>query len=108
MDDSVLRGFCQKCGLVVELNSYKEKQWIVHCNPTRNSFCEPDAVWFLSAKQMKIVFESDEFEEWAGQENYFELCNNAFTLIVKVLEDNPFLVSKILKEAEEKSKEENK
>ena len=97
MNDFVLRGFCKKCD---ESHRFREDNEYGLCDEGYS--CQP--VWFLSAKQMEIVFESDKFEEWAGQENYFELCNNAFTLIVKVLEDKPFLVAKILKDAGEKGR----
>lgn len=105
MNDFVLRGFCKKCGQQI---NWDTKENYTDCPALilikMAGPCEP--VWFLSARQMQIVFGSDEFEKWAGQENYFELCNNAFTLIVKVLEDEPFLVAKILKEAEKE--DENK
>lgn len=107
MNDFVLCGFCKKCADEV-VYDIEAMRWF-HNSREQEEICgNADGIGFLSAKQMKIVFESDEFEEWASQENYFELCNNAFTLIVKVLDENPFLVSRILKDAGEKSKEENK
>ena len=107
MNDFVLRGFCENCWQPIFMNELGEPQHSFGI-PCGKVICK-QAKWCLSAKQMKIVFESDKFEEWAGQENYFELCNDAFTFVVKVLEEHPFLVSKILKETEEKySKEENK
>ena len=116
MNDFVLRGFCKKCewpialedGMIKGLHEVLDSDTGLSTNPIKCNDHKMEPIWFLSARQMQIVFGSDEFEKWAGQENYFELCNNAFTLIVKVLEEHPFLVSKILKDAGEKNKEENK
>ena len=59
---------------------------------------------FLSPKQMKTIDESIEYVDWCEK----EWNNGEPYSIWYLLEKNPFLVSSILKDAGEKSKEENK
>lgn len=95
MNETILSGICKKCDCtcVMVYTDCGVHEWSAD-----TAKCGiPEPVWFLSARQMRIVVASAEFFK------YFE---NNFGEIVFALEDmlerNPFLVAKILKDAEEK------
>lgn len=111
MNDFVLRGFCRTCKWPIYLwnmgntyfpryTEYVDENMNTHMNPFEIHKIEP--VWFLSAKQMRIVRSSKEFYE---EYNTWKKRKSPDGTIATMLEKNPFLVSKILKEAGEKSKE---
>lgn len=105
MNDFVLCGFCQKCDTPLEYLG--NGSWCSH-NPTKNickKFCEP--VWFLSPKQMRIVFASPLFNKEVLDQrlNFF---NEQGEALAELLDKNPFLVASILKDAGKENKEENK
>ena len=95
LDDSILRGFCKKCKTHIE---WLTKENYTDC-PKDFGQCVP--VWFLSAKQMEIILESKEFNEWEGRNRLYD---NDGDDLPKFLETKPFLVAKILKEAEGENK----
>lgn len=78
MNDFVLRGFCKKCD---ESHRFREDNEYGLCDEGYS--CQP--VWFLSPTQMKILEVSKEIWNYEG--------------FADMLERNPFLVAKILKEA---------
>lgn len=107
MNDFVLRGFCKKCDTEVFLYDTRA----MHCAPN-GSLCEDgkyskEPVWFLSAQQMDIITSSKEFAEFI-EINEVDCWINPHDALAEFLKENPFLVSRILKEAGEKNKEENK
>lgn len=100
MDEKTLRGFCQKCELPIALIDGQE----MHGLPLENVPDEalektkdhnPVFIWFLSAKQMKIIVQSHEFNEWYGK-NQRNVPH--YDALAEFLEEMPFLVAKILKE----------
>ena len=112
MNNFVLRGFCQTCGFPVYLN--EEKAY--HTTNANTPLCmglyghcrKIKPVWFLSPKQMKIVWEDDRSRAWMFERLNKQHRASAHFLLYYILDENPFLVAKILKNAGEKSKEENK
>lgn len=81
MNDFVLRGFCQKCNrpqIFGETTNHNVGGGVWED-------CEP--VWFLSPKQMRILWKSNQFDDFT------------FNELSKTLESNPFLVVKILSDA---------
>ena len=83
MNDFVLRGFCQKC----------DESWIYPWPDAR--FCpkggQCEWIGFLFPNQMKIILFSKKFQE----SDYRKL--DAIGLVC-ILEEEPFLVAKILSE----------
>ena len=109
MNDFVLRGFCKKCesSLIYGQSSrtiHYKKEIIGKSIDWECIHKEP--VWFLSAKQLDIISHSDEYWKWANGDEHEEAMN--INYIINFLNREPFLVAKILKEAGEKNKEENK
>lgn len=102
MNDFVLRGFCQ-CGKPTKYELIIEGAY--HALKHGHQIMP---VWFLSAKQMKIVWEDDRSRTWMFERVNKQHRASAHFLLYHILDENPFLVAKILKDAEERSKEENK
>ena len=99
MSDFVLRGFCKKCGQQI---NWDTKENYTDCPALilikMAGPCEP--IWFLSAKQMDTIAHSDEYWKWANGDEHEEAMN--INYIINFLNREPFLVSKILKDAGEK------
>lgn len=98
MNNTVLRGFCQKCHDSIWL-TFNGATWVPNHIQSYEQYCDGtkefiQPVWFLSPAQMKILEVSKEIWNYEG--------------FADMLERNPFLVAKILKETGEDSKEENK
>lgn len=108
MNDFVLRGFCNDCWQPIFLNEDNQAQhsFGVPCGKVISN--EP--VWFLSAKQMKIIEASEEFQIWVRKRYPGMMPNNEDRVLylIRALESEPFLVAKILKQAGEKDEGENK
>ena len=116
MSDFVLRGFCKKCEQPIKVHDYGTiiedgrfeptiKHWEfspdIDCEISID--CEIEPVWFLSARQIDIIYQflylnSGKFYKKELEEYWL----NEYPDISKLLIKNPFLVSKILKDAEEK------
>lgn len=97
MNDFVLRGFCKKCNCPLEMDE-EGKAFHNYGNDCETVFSQ-NPIWFLSPQQLDIIIFSKEYENWSVNENtkqYFR------TLIAQFLNDEPFLVAKILKESEVK------
>jgi len=108
MSDFVLRGYCKKCKWPIKMD------WIspTHCVPMHYdpdneddpSFQEDlfkhdiEPVWLLSAKQQRIVYGSDEYEEWVKKQGYSNKHN--VDCLINFFEEEPFLIAKILKDFE--------
>lgn len=93
MDNSVLRGFCQKCEspCVFGNDPMKNVSGLLKCGHSNGkALCEP--VWFLSPQQMKKIYFSQEFANWRYMHQQKEIWD--------FLIHSPFLVTKILKEKE--------
>ena len=107
MNVSVLRGFCKKCAGAIHL----KQNGLKYLNETdygwqpyhyfikKKHDIEP--VWFLSARQMDIITSSKEFAEFI-ETNEVDCWINPHDALAEFLKKEPFLVSKILKEAGEK------
>lgn len=97
MNNNILHGFCQKCDdpIILDTDNPNEKYWkakytsMYDLSQTGRE-CTIEPVWFLSPEQGQIVRGSNEFQ-----------CS-AYKFELDFLEDNPFLVAKILKESENK------
>lgn len=105
MNDFVLRGFCKKCEWQIYY-SIKQKRSF-HFIPEGLDYskkyknCQIEPVWFLSVKQMEIIQTSDEFSgDWMNKDT--SDWDNSAKELEKFIQDNPFLVAKILKEAGKK------
>lgn len=100
MNDTILRGFCKECDAYWTWKEFsqKEKEGLT-CHGTE-SYCEP--VWFLSAKQMRVVYKSEEYSKWFEENLNLIRPLPFWENIARFLEDMPFLVAKIIKEAEKK------
>ena len=113
MNDSILRGFCQKCADEV-VYDIEAKKWF-HNGREQEEICgNADGIGFLSARQMKILndYLTKMDDETFFGADYYRMSID-FTKMYgfdfeQLLNQNPFLVAKILKEAGENSKEENK
>lgn len=99
MNDFVLRGFCKKCEYPIkwqESIDWNESKHYGNLHKRHKSqkieTHKIEIEWFLSAKQIKIVHDSDVVH---GIKNDWEA-------VYILLDENPFLVAKILKEAGEK------
>lgn len=101
MNESILRGYCAKCEdkLIFNLQTKEGIDYQHRDISLELHIIEP--IWFLSAKQMEIVQNSEKFFEWCGTTPHPLDCSIA-TLIV-LLETEPFLVAKILKEEGERN-----
>lgn len=117
MNDSVLRGFCRTCGWPIylwDMNGIYFPRYIEYVDENINTHMNPFEihkivpVWFLSPKQMKIIWEDDHSRAWMFKRVNKQHRASAHFLLYHILDENPFLVAKILKEAGENSKEENK
>jgi hypothetical protein len=107
MNESVLRGFCQKCGWPIHYGIDNEKSSVCHSanfdSINTNSIVKGmfyhkiEPVWFLSSKQMRILWENYEFKKWM-----WENTLSVNETLAELLNKNPFLVARILKEAGEK------
>ena len=108
MNDFVLRGFCENCWQPIFMNELGEPQHSFGI-PCGKVICK-QAKWCLSAKQIMTVYESKEYDLW--YEMNFNLISpvSVSEMHARFLEREPFLVAKILKEAEKEAenKEENK
>lgn len=99
MNDTVLRGYCKKCGMGIELDGNlafhsvaKGVKW-----PLDGSACKyPDPVWLLSAKQIKIIEESKEFEEY--KQRLRAGVGKRPLWLCAILEYEPELIAKILQD----------
>lgn len=94
MDHKLLRGFCQKCSGSIQLLIEHKDTWSAQHYIADMLWIEqgrecgiPEPVWFLSPKQMRILWQSKEFDDFT------------FNELAKTLESNPFLVAKILSDA---------
>jgi len=104
MDEFVLRGFCEKCEQSITWDYFNEndktKFYQGNCNAKlvngKYGKCSP--VWFLSAKQMKIVGESEKWGDWLDSLDKYDDWPD----LIQFIQENPFLVARILKEAGEK------
>ena len=108
MNDFVLRGFCKKCGSGIcmeKKNAYSihapenENWFIFHLNPYIKKHL-PEPVWFLSARQIEIVFYSPVFCQWVFGENWKGKGEPSAIWLIRILNEEPFLVAKILRDAE--------
>lgn len=91
MNDSVLRGFCQKCGCWITYSNFEK-------NPKMSTYCIKgetcDVEWFLSAKQIKIVLESIQYDEFIKRPRAGVSAKPLW--LSAMLEREPFLVARIL------------
>lgn len=88
----MLRGFCTICS--------KDYEYDLKSKGNSDFWCvghKPKIEWVLSPQQMKIIYESDDFGSWYGDQ---KSGTNITKALWKILESDPFLVAKILKEAE--------
>ena len=94
MNDSVLRGFCQKCNAPVQAMLEEG----VHVDAVLKFFNhKPIPVWFLSPQQMRILISSNKWHEWCHERKGDSL---AIASLDVALSRDPFLVASILKESE--------
>lgn len=102
MNDSVLRGFCQKCEWPISTMKIGENEYEATHIPLINekteismlpTYHEIKPVWFLSPNQIKILFEAH-LPSKDGR--------NVIETVYWTLEHEPFLVARILSESEEK------
>jgi len=108
MNDFVLRGFCQECEWPIHYRIDNEKGGVFHSSNfdsiNINSIVKGQfyhkikPVWFLSAKQMKIVGESEKWGDWLDSLDKYDDWQD----LIQFIQENPFLVARILKEAGEK------
>lgn len=116
MNEYVLRGFCQKCewpialedGMIKGLHEVLDSDTGLSTNPIKCNDHKMEPVWFLSAKQMETIEYSNEFEKYCRNRSEASEPWRLIYSLKELLIENSFLVSKILKDAGEKSKEENK
>lgn len=99
MNDFVLCGFCENCGMSMIMT---HQGIAVHEWSADTPRCGPGKfIPHLSAKQIRIIYQSKLYEK------YFETKLNLLApktiedMMASFLEDEPFLVAKILKEAKE-------
>ena len=95
MNDTILRGFCQKCFVPCRFDNFKTK---MH-NTKRAEYHQANPVWFLSPKQMRVVESSDKFWEWINQEIAIQQGFGDITWLSLFIDREPFLVAKILSDA---------
>lgn len=106
MNDFVLRGFCQKCKWPIsysrlegiENSAYHDVGSIPGDKEYGGFKHDVEPVWFLSPKQMKIVWNSIEFRHWYIDEDNHEIFEEGEGL-AEYVEKYPFLVAKILSDA---------
>lgn len=105
MNETILRGFCQKCGMSLEWDDNYDKKY----NPKfrashRDHYDEPmhsiEPVWFLSPNQIRLIHVSKEWNEFYEKNFNLIYPKTGFEMLAKLLEEEPFLVAKILKESE--------
>lgn len=104
MSDFVLRGYCKKCELPLFWNNEIDFNNAKHSISNYKGTHQVEPVWFLSAKQMRIILESIVYINWIPT-NYNRKLTEAIAvdkLLSYFLEDEPFLVAKILKQKGEK------
>lgn len=100
LNNSILRGFCQKCEMGMQL-TWNGVTWVTTHLDTYHEYCGltteeiGNPVWFLSHNQMKIISESGEFYDWLEKIPSLKLGS---VIIGTFLDENPFLVAKILKQ----------
>lgn len=108
IDSSVLRGVCKKCeesiifGEVHDTHFYKKG----FLRDKLDRICKHEPIWCLSAQQMLTIINSKEFNDYLKEgkemEKYEDVLyeDNKATSLATFLSDDPFLVAKILKEAQ--------
>jgi len=100
MNDSILRGFCEKCNSPIQ-HTYPMVA-LVHTDAIMKYFDhEPEPVWFLSSKQMEIIRESksEEMKTLMKKNGLWRFDSYLYGVL---LDNDPILVARILKEAGEK------
>lgn len=98
MDNSILRGFCQDCENPWTMEQYEamKEMGYTPCMTRMGKQCE--LVWFLSPQQMIKVEQSKIYIDWKTKhrKQLYGFPNN----MSYFLENEPFLVARILKESE--------
>lgn len=106
MNDSILRGFCQKCEWPIFLSSTNEAYHatIVGESDFDESPCDKvEAYWVLSANQMKIILNSEIYKDFIkSNSDWRDSHLNHADKFINIFKHEPFLVAKILKESEKK------
>lgn len=103
LDDSVLRGVCFKCNLSIHFKGSGEYYEYQNCPD--GGCCLPK--WFLNAKQIWKIGTSKDFGDWiikkkTEEHSPWTIPIDYFLWLKRFLEEEPFLVAKILKENDKK------
>lgn len=99
MNDKILRGFCEKCGMAMLMThqGYAIHEWTIDTPKCGAGLFVP----VLSSKQMKIIDDTITYGDWVKYAEPNDDGEMWFSL-PKLLQENPSLVAKILSESETK------